>query len=120
MLVEMKPSTFFSVSTGRFLVIVVVLCLYGVLAAMSVFYQLGKRMGSVVERAVEVKVEEVEYDIPCHQNSFQERRTELRGPYWVLYNHIAAESEPKCNEMITYATQGEYQYLHNLLPLVDR
>lgn len=43
-----------------------------------------------------------------------------RGDYWVLYNYVKAEKSFHCYESITYTTQGDYSFLDNLIPLVDR
>lgn len=43
-----------------------------------------------------------------------------RGNYWVLYNYILAEETFHCYETITYTTQGDYTFLDNLVPLVER
>lgn len=43
-----------------------------------------------------------------------------RGNYWVLYNYVLAEDSFHCYETITYTTQGDYTFLDNLIPLVER
>lgn len=43
-----------------------------------------------------------------------------RGDYWVLYNYIVAEESFHCYETVTYTTQGDYTFLDNLIPLVER
>lgn len=43
-----------------------------------------------------------------------------RGNYWVLYNYIMAEESFHCYETVTYTTQGDYTFLDNLVPLVER
>lgn len=43
-----------------------------------------------------------------------------RGDYWVLYNYVLAEDSFHCHETITYTTQGDYTFLDNLIPLVER
>lgn len=43
-----------------------------------------------------------------------------RGDYWVLYNYILADESFHCYETITYTTQGDYTFLDNLIPLVER
>ena len=47
-------------------------------------------------------------------------RTAVRGDYWVLYNYFKATKEFECFESITYVSQGEYQYLDNLWPVLQR
>lgn len=44
----------------------------------------------------------------------------LRGKHWVLYNYIPAERGFSCNETITYTTHGDFSFLDNLTPLLDR
>lgn len=43
-----------------------------------------------------------------------------RGNYWVLYNYVLADESFHCYETITYTTQGDYTFLDNLVPLVER
>ncbi|XP_053600989.1 beta-1,4-glucuronyltransferase 1-like [Plodia interpunctella] len=44
-----------------------------------------------------------------------------RGEYWVLKNYIRAEhGELECHETITYTTHAGYEFLDNVLPLVER
>lgn len=43
-----------------------------------------------------------------------------RGNYWVLYNYIVADESFHCYETVTYTTQGDYTFLDNLIPLVER
>ena len=47
-------------------------------------------------------------------------RAALRGNYWVLYNHFKATKAFECLESITYVSQGEYQYLDNIWPVLQR
>ena len=47
-------------------------------------------------------------------------KTEMRGRFWVFYNHIEARKKFDCNETITYTTHGESSYLDNLGPLLKR
>ncbi|KAK5650613.1 hypothetical protein RI129_001642 [Pyrocoelia pectoralis] len=49
-----------------------------------------------------------------------ERRIEQRGEYWVLFNYVPATQKQRCFESITYTTQGDYTFLDNLIPLVER
>jgi len=44
----------------------------------------------------------------------------LRGPYWVLYNYIKSERVFRCDESVTYTTHGDYTFLDNLIPLLER
>lgn len=43
-----------------------------------------------------------------------------RGNYWVLYNYVLADETFSCHETVTYTTQGDYTFLDNLVPLVER
>ncbi|XP_031334347.1 beta-1,4-glucuronyltransferase 1-like [Photinus pyralis] len=45
---------------------------------------------------------------------------EQRGEYWVLFNYVPARQRYRCYESITYTTQGDYTFLDNLIPLVER
>lgn len=48
-------------------------------------------------------------------------RAYKRGSYWVLENYIAAErKDVKCYESVTYTTHTDYNYLDNLIPVVER
>ena len=49
-----------------------------------------------------------------------QKRMATRGKYWVLYNIYKAARELECFESVTYVTQGEYQYLDNLWPVLQR
>jgi len=44
----------------------------------------------------------------------------MRGKYWVLYNYIRAANHFNCNETITYTTHGDFTFLDNLEPLLER
>jgi len=44
----------------------------------------------------------------------------MRGNYWVLYNYIRARKQFDCNETITYTTHGDFTFLDNLEPLLER
>eukprot|EP00090_Calanus_glacialis_P024135 TRINITY_DN3746_c0_g1_i1.p1 TRINITY_DN3746_c0_g1~~TRINITY_DN3746_c0_g1_i1.p1 ORF type:complete len:469 (-),score=132.26 TRINITY_DN3746_c0_g1_i1:129-1535(-) len=44
----------------------------------------------------------------------------MRGNYWVLYNYIRAGKQFNCNQTITYTTHGDFTFLDNLEPLLDR
>lgn len=47
-------------------------------------------------------------------------RPVLRGSHWVLFNYIPADTQPACNESVTYTTHADVPFLHNLAPLVER
>jgi len=44
----------------------------------------------------------------------------MRGKYWVLYNYIRSATKFSCNESITYTTHGDFTFLDNLEPLLER
>ncbi|CAH0553654.1 unnamed protein product [Brassicogethes aeneus] len=54
------------------------------------------------------------YDKPLDQKIYQ------RGEYWVMTNYIKPKMEFHCHESITYTTHGDFQFLDNLPPLVER
>ncbi|EFA04866.2 N-acetyllactosaminide beta-1,3-N-acetylglucosaminyltransferase-like Protein [Tribolium castaneum] len=43
-----------------------------------------------------------------------------RGQFFVLSNYVPASSQFKCHESITVTTQGDFTFIENLLPLVER
>lgn len=47
-------------------------------------------------------------------------KTQQRGDYWVLYNYVRAEKGHKCHESVTYTTHGDYSFLDNLVPLLEK
>ena len=47
-------------------------------------------------------------------------RMATRGNYWVLYNFYKATKELQCFESVTYVTQGEFHYLDNIWPVLER
>lgn len=47
-------------------------------------------------------------------------RIERRGGYWVLKNFFPATEKFKCYETITYTTHGDYTFLDNIPPLLER
>lgn len=53
---------------------------------------------------------------PIHLRRVQKRKKNLT----VIENFIMGRKRVKCNETITYTTHGDYRYLDNLVPLVDR
>jgi len=44
----------------------------------------------------------------------------LRTKYWILYNYVNAIKQFNCNETITYTTHGDFTFLDNLEPLLER
>lgn len=47
-------------------------------------------------------------------------RQALRGKFWVFYNYIRPSKKFSCNETITYTTHGDFTFLDNLAPLLER
>uniref|UniRef100_A0A182QFD2 N-acetyllactosaminide beta-1,3-N-acetylglucosaminyltransferase n=1 Tax=Anopheles farauti TaxID=69004 RepID=A0A182QFD2_9DIPT len=45
---------------------------------------------------------------------------ETHGKYYLLRNFIAAEGSFECYETITYTTHGDYTFLDNVVPLLER
>ena len=56
----------------------------------------------------------------CKEKDMGPRVEQRSGQYWVFYNYIQAEKKFGCHETITYTTHGEYNFLHNLEPLLKR
>ncbi|XP_057658863.1 beta-1,4-glucuronyltransferase 1-like isoform X1 [Diorhabda carinulata] len=54
------------------------------------------------------------------RNEFSEKSVEYRGNYLVLKNFIRATRKFKNDESITLTTPGDFRFLDNILPLVDR
>ena len=44
----------------------------------------------------------------------------MRNKYWVLYNYVRARKYFNCNQTITYTTHGDFTFLDNLEPLLER
>lgn len=58
--------------------------------------------------------------LACTDRPFQPQ-TVQRGDYWVLKNYVRAEhGAVPCHESITYTTHAGYEFLDNVLPLVER
>ncbi|ETN58801.1 N-acetyl lactosaminide beta-1,3-N-acetyl glucosaminyl transferase [Anopheles darlingi] len=55
----------------------------------------------------------------CHTPT-NEYRLEPHGSYYLLRNFIAAEQPVECYETITYTTHGDYSFLDNVVPLLER
>ncbi|XP_044260821.1 beta-1,4-glucuronyltransferase 1-like [Tribolium madens] len=49
-----------------------------------------------------------------------EPKIQQRGDYWVLYNYIMAKKRFKCHESVTITTLGDFTFLDNILPMVER
>ncbi|EFA05581.1 beta-1,4-glucuronyltransferase 1 [Tribolium castaneum] len=49
-----------------------------------------------------------------------EPKIQQRGDYWVLYNYIVAQKRFKCHESVTITTLGDFTFLDNILPMVER
>ncbi|XP_055306362.1 beta-1,4-glucuronyltransferase 1-like [Sitodiplosis mosellana] len=56
----------------------------------------------------------------CMDKNF-EPRVYRRGDYWVLQNYIrAVHGEIRCTESVTYVTHGDYTFLDNVIPVLER
>lgn len=56
----------------------------------------------------------------CTNRSF-EPLIRQRGEYWVLHNFVKAEHGPlECHETVTYTTHGDYTFMDNLVPLLEK
>lgn len=56
----------------------------------------------------------------CQDKSF-EPSTRQRGEFWVLHNFVRAEHGPLgCHETITYTTHGDFTFMDNLVPLLEK
>ncbi|XP_049886866.1 beta-1,4-glucuronyltransferase 1-like [Pectinophora gossypiella] len=56
----------------------------------------------------------------CKNREFRSEYLQ-RGEYWVLSNYVRADHGPlDCYETITYTTHSGFQYLDNVLPVVER
>ncbi|KAJ8952953.1 hypothetical protein NQ318_006570 [Aromia moschata] len=53
-------------------------------------------------------------DVTLEQEVYQ------RGNFVVFQNYIVAEKQFRCNESITLTSPGDYRFLDNVVPLVDR
>ncbi|XP_044260774.1 beta-1,4-glucuronyltransferase 1-like [Tribolium madens] len=47
-------------------------------------------------------------------------QTVQKGKFFVLSNYVVASNRFKCHESITVTTQGDFTFIENLLPLVER
>lgn len=44
-----------------------------------------------------------------------------RGEFWVLENYVRADhGELRCTESLTYVSHGDYSFLDNLVPVLER
>jgi len=50
----------------------------------------------------------------------QKTSQSARRNFWVLYNYFLPEKIFRCNESITYSTHGDFTFLDNLEPLLER
>ncbi|CAH1155178.1 unnamed protein product [Phaedon cochleariae] len=56
---------------------------------------------------------------PCKDNDL-EKSVEFRGRFVVFRNYVPAEKRFRCNESVTLTAPGDYRFLDNILPLVER
>lgn len=58
--------------------------------------------------------------LACSDKDFRPE-TMQRGEFWVLKNYVRANhGSLACHETITYTTHGGFEFLDNLLPLIER
>lgn len=58
--------------------------------------------------------------VNCQDKSF-EPVTRQRGEFWVLHNFVKAEHGPLgCHETVTYTTHGDFTFMDNLVPLLEK
>lgn len=58
--------------------------------------------------------------LACNDKDFRPE-TMQRGEFWVLKNYVRANhGDIACHETITYTTHGGFEFLDNLLPLLER
>ncbi len=55
----------------------------------------------------------------CQERDTRSRKY-LQGTHWVLLNYIRAERQFRCNETVTFTTQGDHVFLDNVIPIVTR
>lgn len=58
--------------------------------------------------------------LECKDRSF-EPVTRQRGEFWVLHNFVRADHGPLgCHETVTYTTHGDFTFMDNLVPLLEK
>lgn len=58
--------------------------------------------------------------LACNDKDFLPQ-THQRGEYWVLKNYVRADhGNIMCHESVTYTTHAGFEFLDNVLPLVER
>ncbi|XP_058058639.1 beta-1,4-glucuronyltransferase 1-like [Anopheles bellator] len=58
--------------------------------------------------------------LSCHTGQTQVPWIESHGGYYLLRNFVQAEEHVECYETVTYTTHGDYTFLDNLIPLLER
>ncbi|XP_066251093.1 beta-1,4-glucuronyltransferase 1-like [Euwallacea similis] len=53
-------------------------------------------------------------------NTYKDTMVSQRGSYYVIYNLVKAEKIFGCTESVTLSAPGDYRFLDNIIPLVDR
>ncbi|KAF7285370.1 hypothetical protein GWI33_010770 [Rhynchophorus ferrugineus] len=68
------------------------------------------------ERSIQIKLEQefTCYNLPDYKFITQ------RGQYYVIYNFVQADRKFGCTESITLTSPGDYRFLDNVEPLVER
>lgn len=72
---------------------------------------------TVLDGATLAKLRDI---LKCKDKPF-EQSTRQRGEFWVLYNFVKADhGEMGCEESLTYTTHGDFTFMDNLVPLLER
>lgn len=59
--------------------------------------------------------------LACMDRDFQPQSMQRGESFWVLKNYVRADhGNVLCHETVTYTTHAGYEYLDNVLPLVER
>lgn len=57
--------------------------------------------------------------VTCQDKQLTFRQSQRRD-FWVLENYLIANKSFRCNESITYTTHGDFSFMDNLEPLLER
>ncbi|XP_043270375.1 beta-1,4-glucuronyltransferase 1-like [Venturia canescens] len=68
---------------------------------------------------IKQKLRQLQKAIPCTNKSSAPRHGQ-RGEYRVLYNYVPMSKNVSCWESVTYATNGDFTFLDNLVPVLKR
>lgn len=64
-------------------------------------------------------VDRLRHILRCYDKDLAYRVAQ-KGNMWVLYNYVRAKHRFACHESITYTTHGEFTFLDNVEPVVER